>query len=154
MAEGGIARAGDESKGGGEKPHYLGHRRRLRERFLATAGEGMPDYELLEILLGQAILRQDVKPIAKALVERFGSLAGALSADPAELLQVNGIGEAAATALKLVQAAALRLARQQIMKRDIIGSWAKLLDRTDEHTSELQSLMRISYDVFCLKKNR
>ena len=128
MAEGGIARAGDESKGGGEKPHYLGHRRRLRERFLATAGDGMPDYELLEILLGQAILRQDVKPIAKALVERFGSLAGALTADPAELLQVNGIGEAAATALKLVQAAALRLARQQIMKRDIISSWDKLLD--------------------------
>src|SRR3546814_8094734 len=118
----------------------------------------MPDYELLEILLGQAILRQDVKPIAKALVERFGSLAGALSADPAELLQVNGIGEAAATALKLVQAAALRLARQQIMKRDIIGSWDKLLDyckmsmRSEEHTSELQSLMRISYAVFCSTK--
>lgn len=127
MAEASTTQNGGAAKRN-DKPHYFGHRQRLRERFLATGGEGMPDYEFLELLLGQAIRRQDMKPVAKALVERFGSLAGALSADPTELLQVKGVGEAAATTLKLVQAAALRLARQQVMNRNVIASWDKLLD--------------------------
>lgn len=111
-----------------DKPHYLGHRQRLRERFMATNGDGMPDYEILELLLSQAIPRADVKPIAKILLERFGSLGEVLSAEVDKLCAVKGVGEAAAVALKVVQAAGLRLARQQIMNTNVIGSWDQLLD--------------------------
>jgi len=111
-----------------EKPHYLGHRDRLRERFAATAGEGMPDYEMLELLLYQAIPRRDVKPIAKALLVAFGSLGAVLSAPLRELQRVNGIGEAAGIALKVSHAAGLRIVRQQVMHKDVIGSWDQVLD--------------------------
>lgn len=111
-----------------EKPHYLGHRDRLRERFIATGGDGMPDYEILELLLYQAIPRRDVKPIAKALLSEFGSLGAVLSATPAKLQQVNGVGETTAVALKVSHAAGLRIARQQIMQKDAIGSWDQVLD--------------------------
>jgi len=110
-----------------DKPHYLGHRQRLRERFMATSGDGMPDYEILELLLSQAIPRTDVKPIAKTLLERFGSLGEVLSAEVNELSAVKGVGEAAAVALKVVQAAGLRLARQQVMNTNAITSWDQLL---------------------------
>jgi DNA repair protein RadC len=111
-----------------DKPHYLGHRQRLRDRFMASGGKGMPDYEILELLLSQAIPRADVKPIAKDLLDRFGSLGEVLSAAPDKLGEIKGIGEAAAVALKVVQAAGLRLSRQQIMNTDAIGSWDQLLD--------------------------
>jgi len=111
-----------------DKPHYLGHRQRLRERFMATSGDGMPDYEILELLLSQAIPRTDVKPIAKTLLERFGSLGEVLSAEVNELSAVKGVGEAAAVALKVVQAAGLRLARQQVMNTNAITSWDQFLD--------------------------
>ena len=110
------------------KPHYHGHRQRLRERFLATGGDGMPDYEMLEMLLALAIPRRDVKPLAKALLARFGSFAGVIAADTDRLLTVTGMGESSAAALKLVRAAAVRLARQEILGRDAISSWDKLLD--------------------------
>lgn len=111
-----------------EKPHYLGHRDRLRERFIATGGDGMPDYEILELLLYQAIPRRDVKPVAKELLSVFGSLGAVLSAPPAKLQQVKGIGETTAVALKVSHAAGLRIARQQIMLKDAIGSWDQVLD--------------------------
>ncbi len=114
--------------GNKDKPHYLGHRQRLRERFLATGGDGMPDYEILELLLSQAIPRTDVKPIAKDLMAAFGSLGAVLSAPAEKLRGVKGLGDAAAVALKVSHAAGLRLARQQIMNKDAIGSWDKLLD--------------------------
>ena len=98
-----------------DKPHYLGHRQRLRERFTATSGDGMPDYEILELLLAQAIPRADVKPIAKDLLETFGSLGEVLS-------------DAAAVTLNVVRAAGLRVVRQQVMNADAIGSWDQLLD--------------------------
>ena len=110
-----------------DKPHYHGHRDRLRERFMANDGDGMPDYELLELLLALAIPRRDVKPIAKALIEQFGSLGEVLSADPKALTRVKGIGDSAAAALKIVRAAGLRLSHQQVANREIIGSWDKLL---------------------------
>ena len=110
-----------------QKPHYHGHRERLRQRFLASDGNGMPDYEILELLLALAIPRNDVKPVAKALVERFGSLGGVLSAEPEALTQVKGIGDSAATALKIIRAAGLRLAHQQVANRDVISSWDQLL---------------------------
>ncbi|MDA0663799.1 MAG: DNA repair protein RadC [Proteobacteria bacterium] len=110
-----------------QKPHYHGHRERLRQRFAETDGNGMPDYEILELLLALAIPRGDVKPVAKALMDRFGSLGDVLSAESEALIQIKGIGDSAATALKVVRAAGLRLSRQQITKRDVIGSWDQLL---------------------------
>ena len=111
-----------------DKPHYLGHRQRLRERFTATSGDGMPDYEILELLLAQAIPRADVKPIAKDLLETFGSLGEVLSAAPERLRAIKGVGDAAAVTLNVVRAAGLRVVRQQVMNADAIGSWDQLLD--------------------------
>ncbi|MGE5146421.1 MAG: RadC family protein [Candidatus Eiseniibacteriota bacterium] len=110
-----------------DKPDYLGHRARLRERFLKGA-DALPDYELLELLLMQAQPRRDMKPLAKELLRRFGSFQRVISTEPAELLAVKGMGEAALVALKSVQAAALRLARAEAMERPVISSWQKVLD--------------------------
>ena len=95
---------------------------------MANGGDGMPDYEILELLMAQAIPRADVKPVAKDLLDRFGTLGEVLSAEPAALGAVKGIGHAAMAALKIVQAAGLRLARQQVMNTNAIASWDKLLD--------------------------
>jgi len=111
-----------------KKPHFHGHRQRLRERFMATAGDGMPDYEILELLLAMAIPRADVKPLAKMLLDRFGSLGEVLSAPEKALGEVKGIGEAVVASLKIVRAAGLRLANQQIMNTNAIGSWDSLID--------------------------
>lgn len=110
-----------------EKPHYTGHRDRLRERFIA-APDSLPDYELLELLLFMAIPRRDVKPIAKTLIARFGSLNGALNASPAELEAVEGISEITAIALKIIRAAGLRMMKQDLSQRPILNSWQRLLD--------------------------
>ena len=110
------------------KPHYLGHRQRLRERFLATGGDGMPDYELLELLLAQAIPRRDVKPLAKTLLDRFDDFAGVIAAPQEHLKAVSGMGEASVAALKVAQAGAVRLLRQQVMQRNVIDSWDRLVD--------------------------
>ena len=111
-----------------EIPHYLGHRQRLRDRFLAGGAGALHDYELLELLLGHARPRGDLKPVAKALLRRFGSFAGVLAASPRELAEVKDVGEASIVALKTVQAAALLMARQELIDRPVIGSWKKLLD--------------------------
>lgn len=113
---------------GKNRPHYHGHRQRLRERFRATDGDGMPDYELLELLLAQVIPRRDVKPLAKTLLDRFGSFAGVLSADADSLASVAGMGESSAIALRVVRAAAVRLLRQEIQGRDAFSSWKRVLD--------------------------
>jgi len=110
-----------------DKPHYTGHRDRLRERFIA-APDSPPDYELLELLLFMAIPRRDVKPIAKALIARFGSLNGVLNASQAELEGVAGISEITATSIKIIRAAGLRMLKQDIATRPILGSWQRLLD--------------------------
>lgn len=110
------------------KPHYFGHRQRLRERFMTGGPEALADYELLELLLFQSRPRGDVKPLAKALIQRFETFAGVLAAQPAELATVDGIGEASIVALKTVQAAALRMSRQELIDRPVISSWKKLLE--------------------------
>jgi len=111
-----------------KKPHYLGHRARLRERFLKAGAESLADYEMLEMLLFLAHPRRDVKPTAKALLERFGSFAKVLRAKPGDLLDTPGIGATAIAALKTVQAAALKLAREEVMNQPVIGKWQQLLD--------------------------
>ena len=115
------------SEDGPDKPHYVGHRSRLRERFMKAGAEALADYEMLELVLFLAQTRRDVKPLAKALMDQFGSFAEVISAEPAALAEVKGMGEAAVVALKTVQAAALRLARGEVIARPVLGSWEKLM---------------------------
>jgi len=110
------------------KPHYAGHRARLRERFLKSGGDALADYELLELLLFQALPRGDTKPLAKELIRKFGSYAEVLSADGDALREVDGVGDAVVAALKTVRAAALRLMRDELMDKPVLGSWQALLD--------------------------
>ena len=110
-------------------PSYLrDHRKRLRARFLEGGAAAMPDYELLEMLLFGAIPRADVKPLGRALLERFGNLAEVISASPAALRQVDGVGESVICALKLAEAMAARLARAKVINRPVLSSWHALLD--------------------------
>lgn len=111
-----------------DKAHYLGHRERLRERFVEGGADALPDYELLEMILFRAIRRGDTKPLAKTLLARFGSFAEVLSAPHERLLEVPGVGEAVATELTLVRAAALRLMRGEIRQRDVLNSWTAILE--------------------------
>lgn len=110
-----------------EKPHYAGHRDRLRKRFLAGP-DALPDYEMLELVLQLAIPQRDVKPLAKDLIARFGSFADVISAEPAELMTCDGVKETAATALKVVREAAVRLARAEVLNRPVLANWEALLD--------------------------
>ena len=109
-------------------PHYLGHRERLRERFLAAGENALPDYELLELVLFAALPRRDVKPLAKALLARFDSFAETIAAPPDRLQEVDGVGESVVTQLKIVEAAALRLSKTKVLGRPALSSWQALLD--------------------------
>ncbi len=111
-----------------EKPDYLGHRQRLRERLLTAGAEALQDYELLEFLLFATQPRRDTKPLAKSLLKRFGGLAGVLSADREALLGIAGMGEASVAQLLAVRAAAVRFLRAEVQDRAIIGSWQALID--------------------------
>lgn len=102
-----------------EQPDYLGHRQRLKERFLRGEGRDMADYELLELLLTFAIPRRDVKPLAKKLVQTFGNFANVISAPEHSLKEVNGIKENSVTILKLVRTAAQRLSWQNLASDDL-----------------------------------
>ena len=108
------------------KPHYHGHRDRLRERAAAGGLAALPDYELIELYLFRTVPRGDVKPLAKALLTRFGSFGGVLGASVDELRTVSGVGEAVALDLKLLQEATLRIGREQVAKRTVITSSAQL----------------------------
>lgn len=116
-------------KAGGKLPSYIkDHRRRLRERFLTGGADALPDYELLELVLFRAIPRQDVKPLAHRLLKTFGSFNGVISCPASRLKQVNGVGEAVILELKLVEAAAHRLARSRVMQRPVLSGWDVLID--------------------------
>jgi DNA repair protein RadC len=105
-----------------------GHRERLRERFAKGGADAMPDYELLELTLFAALPRRDTKPLAKTLLARFGSFAEVIAAPRARLLEVKGVGESVANHLKIVEAAAHRLAKTRIINRPALSSWTALLD--------------------------
>ncbi len=111
-----------------ETPHYHGHRERLRSRFRKGGAEALADYELLELILFRAMPRRDVKPIAKALIARFGSFAEVVSARPERLAEIEGLGEAAIVEIRIIEAAARRLAKSSIEKRPSMSSFAAVID--------------------------
>jgi DNA repair protein RadC len=113
----------------GRLPSYIrDHRARLRARFMAGGPDAVPDYELLELVLFRAIPRQDVKPLARTLIERFGDFNRVISAPPARLADVAGVGEAVIVELKLIEAAAQRLARARVINRPVLSGWQALID--------------------------
>lgn len=110
-------------------PSYIAdHRARLRERFMQGGADALPDYEMLELVLFRAIPRQDVKPLARRLIEHFGDFNRVLTAPPARLAEVAGIGPATICEFGIVAAAAQRLARARVIRRPVLSSWDALLD--------------------------
>ncbi len=108
--------------------HYVGHRERLRERFMKAGGKALADYELLELVLFRAIPRRDIKALAKALLARFGSFAEVVAARPERLKEIEGLGGAAIVELKIVAEAAKRFAKVKAEKRSSMGSFSEVLD--------------------------
>ena len=108
--------------------HYHGHRERLRARFRESGDSALADYEILELLLFRLIPRRDTKPIAKALIARFGTLAGVFGAQPALLQEVKGVGEAVALDLKLIASVAQRMLKSEIRGRQVLSSWSSVID--------------------------
>ena len=105
-----------------------GHRERLRNRFQAGGAEAMPDYEFLELLLFRSLPRRDVKPIAKRLIARFGSFAEVLSAPIERLLEIDGVGDSTALDITITAAAAQRLTKGSVAKRQVLASWASVIE--------------------------
>jgi DNA repair protein RadC len=113
----------------GRLPSYIAdHRKRLRTRFLLGGAQAVPDYELLELVLFRAIPRRDVKPLARDLLDRFGDFNGVIAAAPERLKETKGVGDAVICELKIIEAAAHRLARARIMRRHVVSSWDQLVD--------------------------
>lgn len=122
-AGGGLVTGSD----GRERPHYWGHRERLRTRFLKGGHKAMPDYEILELLLFNAIPKIDVKPLAKRLLQSFGDLSGVLAASKHRLLQIDGTTDRVYLQLRIVEAFAARMAQTTVLGRDVVSSWDALI---------------------------
>ena len=111
-----------------EAPHFHGHRELLRDRFRQAGPDALSDYELLEMVLFRALPRRDVKPLAKDLIARFGSFAEVVHAPDARLRETAGLGDAAIVEIKLIAAAASRVAKGQLKRRPLLSSWANVID--------------------------
>lgn len=140
-----------KSENSADVNHAVGHRERLRARFRKAGVDGVQDYELLELVLFRAVPRRDVKPLAKELIATFGGFAQTLAAPIERLTEVKGVSDGVAQELKIVQAAAVKLAQARVLKRPVISSWDALLSycraaMADEKTE----LFRI---LFLDKKN-
>jgi DNA repair protein RadC len=109
-------------------PHYHGHRERLRTRLREAGANAIADYELLELVLFRAIPRRDVKPLAKALMARFGSFAEVIAARPERLAEIDGMSAASINEFKIVEASAQRFAKGVAKKRLPLGSWREVVD--------------------------
>jgi len=119
----------EEPEAATKTPHGAGgHRARLRQRLLEGGSEALADHEVLEYVLFGAQARGDTKPAARELLQRFGSLAGVLNAEPGALRQVRGISDASVGALKIVALAARRMMRSEVRQKPVLGSWQALLD--------------------------
>jgi DNA repair protein RadC len=114
------------------QPHYFGHRDRLRERMLSAGTDNLPDYELLEVILFAARQRGDVKPVAKALLVRFGTFAAVMAADRAALTEA-GLNLAGIAAIKAAREAGLRLMHADLQERPVVNSWDTLIDFCEAH---------------------
>jgi DNA repair protein RadC len=110
------------------KPHYHDHRDRLRDKFARRGAEAFDDYELLELILFQALPRIDTKPIAKALLAKFETLAEVVAAPVDKLTTVKGIGPSAAQHLKILQQVSIRIGKSSVINRPVLSSWNALLD--------------------------
>ncbi len=122
-----LAALAPEAASEAEPPGHTGHRARMRGKLLTAGPDALLDHELLEMVLFLALPRRDTKPIARALLARFGSFANALTAPLSDLREIEGLGEAGAAALRTVQAAALRLARAEVMDHPVLNNWDRLL---------------------------
>ena len=135
-----------------DTPHYAGHRQRLRARFRSSGAGALADYELLELVLFRAVPRRDTKPMAKALLKKFGTFAGVVNAPPDRLKEVKGVGEHIVTELKVVEAAALQLAKSEISDKPVLSSWQKVLDYA--HASMAHREKEQFRIIFLDRKNR
>jgi DNA repair protein RadC len=122
------AKTSDPEALSAETPHYHGHRERLRERFHSAGPDALSDYELLEMVLFAAQPRRDMKPLAKSLLKTFGSFAEVIHAPETRLREVDGIGDASINQIKLIAAAATRIAKGQLQQRAALSSWNDVLD--------------------------
>jgi DNA repair protein RadC len=131
-----------------EKPHYHGHRERLRERLLAGGADALADYELLEMVLLGAHARRDMKPLAKALLAKFGSFTDVIAAPPARLKEVEGVGNSVIATLKVVHAAANRFARGEVRRRPALSSWSAVIDycRTAQAFADIEQFRILFLD--------
>lgn len=118
-----------DPSGFSEAPHYHGHRERLRDRFRDAGPDALSDYELLEMVLFRALPRRDVKPLAKALIAKFGSFAEVVHAPELRLKEVSGLGDSAITEIKLIAATASRVAKGEINKqKTVLSSWSSVIE--------------------------
>jgi DNA repair protein RadC len=122
------AKTSDTQDQPAETPHYHGHRERLRERFHGAGPDALSDYELLEMVLFTARSQGDVKPLAKLLIRKFGSFAEVIHAPETRLREVKGVGDRTVTELKLIAAAATRIAKGEVKQRTLLSSWNGVID--------------------------
>jgi DNA repair protein RadC len=122
------AKTGEPRENPAETPHYHGHRERLRERFHGAGPDALSDYELLEMVLFTAKAQGDVKPLAKTLLKTFGSFAEVMHAPEARLREIKGVGDRTITELKLIAAAASRIAKGELKQRTALSSWNDVID--------------------------
>lgn len=111
-----------------ETPHYIGHRKRLKEKLLNNGSESLADYELLELVLSIAIPRKDVKPLAKELIGKFKSFGGVITANIKDLKEIKGIGETTIATLKIIEASQIKTLKDKVESRSIISNWNELID--------------------------
>jgi DNA repair protein RadC len=121
-----------------EKPHYLGHRKRLKSKFLKNLPSSFEDYELLEILLFSSHSRKDVKPLAKKLLSEFGSLGAILNADKNLLKNISGVNDNVLISLKIIKEIAGRFSKEKINKKPVIESWQSLISYCKIQMTDLQ----------------
>jgi len=157
-----VGREGDDSGDSGNAgqgsfleapmPSYVGHRQRLKDRFLAGGRPAIADYELLELVLFNAIPQRDTKELAKTLLKRFGSFAAVISAPEPRLREIKGVKDAVITQFRLIQAAAIELKRSEIMEQPVLSSWTAVIDYCHAMMAhETREQFRI---LFLDKKNR
>ncbi|MCP4317209.1 MAG: JAB domain-containing protein [Hyphomicrobiales bacterium] len=138
--------------GSGNSAHHHGHRERLRERFQNAGPDALADYELLELLLFRLIPRRDTKPIAKALLDRFGSISEIMGAPTKLLCEVPGIGETVAGDLKVFAALTQRMLKTDIIDKPVLASWSSVIEYCNSAMAyERREQFRI---LFLDKKNR